>query len=119
VAALIAIDGPAVNAWAERRGTSVTTYHELSQHPDVQKLILSAVADANAHLPSSLQVQRFVILDRELSPDTGELTRLRTVRRAVTVGRWSRLVDTLYGTSAGEDTGPSIVAVQREAAAVG
>lgn len=117
VGALLAIDGPAVNAWAERRGMSVTTYQELSQHSDVRELVRAAVQEANAGLPEPLRVHRFAILDRELSADEGELTRLRTVRRAAVIARWSALVDTLYGTTAAPEDGPRVVAV-REAAAV-
>ncbi len=117
-AALVAIDGSVVGAWAEQKGTSVTTYRELSQLPDVQDLVRQAVQHANAELPAGQRVQRFAILDRELSADDGELTRLRTVRRTTVASRWSDVVNTLYGGGSSPTAGPRIVAMGREPATV-
>lgn len=119
VAALIGIDGLVLGAWAERQGITVTTFKELSQHPDVRELVTAAVQMANAGLPPALRVQRFAILDRDLSADEGELTRLGTVRRAAVLARWAKLVDTLYGAAAAPGEGPSVVTVERATAAVG
>ncbi|MBI2761009.1 MAG: AMP-binding protein [Chloroflexi bacterium] len=119
VAALLSIDGPAVRAWAEHRGASVTTYGELSQLPEVRDLVRTAVQSANAGLPERLHIGRFAILDRELSADTGEATRLGTARRGVVLERWSSLVEVLYGERVDRDAGASVVALEWETAGVG
>jgi long-chain acyl-CoA synthetase len=118
VAALIGIDGRAVGAWAERRGLALTTYADLARHPDVHELVRDAVQQTNTGLPESLRVQRFAILDRELSADEGDLTWLGTVRRPVMLDRWSEVVDALYGSAPATETGPRVVTVEREATAV-
>jgi long-chain acyl-CoA synthetase len=114
VAALLAIDGPVVSAWAERRGISVTTYKELTEHPQVRALVLEAVRTANAGLPEGQRVQRVAILDRELSVEAGELTRLRTVRRAVVLASRASLIDALYGLA--HEQGAAIMRVDERAA---
>ena len=42
------------------------------------------------------QIQRFVVLHKELDPDDGELTRTRKVRRKFVAEKYSTLVDALY-----------------------
>lgn len=114
VGALLAIDGPSVSAWAEHRGISVTTYKEMTEHPEVRSLVLEAVRMANAGLPESQRVQRFAILDRELSVESGELTRLRTVRRSVVLASRAHLIDALFGLV--PESGAAIMLAEERAA---
>jgi long-subunit acyl-CoA synthetase (AMP-forming) len=119
VVALISIAGPAVGAWAEHRGRSVTTYRDLSQLPEVRDLVRAAVQAANHRLPEQVRVCRFAILDRELSADSGEATRLGTVRRGAVLERWFSLVEVLYGQRVDDSAGTSVVALEREPVGVG
>ena len=43
------------------------------------------------------QIQRFLILHKELDPDDGELTRTRKVRRRFVTEKYADLVEALYG----------------------
>ncbi len=43
------------------------------------------------------QIQRFLILHKELDPDDGELTRTRKVRRGVIAQKYGDLIAGLYG----------------------
>ena len=49
-------------------------------------------------MPSS-QIQRFLILHKELDADDGELTRTRKVRRNTVSDRYAVLIDALYSDS--------------------
>lgn len=111
VSALIAIDGPAVNAWADRRGIAATTYKQLSEQEDVRRLVNAAVETANAHLPDGQQVQRFAIFDRELSVAEGELTPLGSVRRAAVIAHWAPLIEALRGMVDAAGTGPAVMQI--------
>jgi long-chain acyl-CoA synthetase len=42
------------------------------------------------------QIQRFLILHKELDPDDGELTRTRKVRRGFIAQKYGNLVEALY-----------------------
>ena len=48
---------------------------------------------------SGAQIQRFLVLHKELDADDGELTRTQKVRRRFIAERYAKLVEELYGTS--------------------
>jgi long-chain acyl-CoA synthetase len=101
VAALVNIDLQAVGHWAERRGMPYGSYQELAAKPEVYDLVAHCVARVNADLAADnalkgSQIQRFLVLHKELDADDGELTRTRKVRRTAVAERYRPLVDALY-----------------------
>ncbi|MDQ7026716.1 MAG: AMP-binding protein [Anaerolineae bacterium] len=99
VTAMINVDFNNVGKWAENNRISYTTYTDLSQKAPVYGLILQDVARTNADLPSAAQIQRFLLLHKELDADDAELTRTRKVRRGFVAERYKELIDGLYGDS--------------------
>jgi long-chain acyl-CoA synthetase len=102
VAAFINIDLDAVGNWAERRGLAYTSYTDLAARTEVYDLIQGEIEQVNASLASEpqmagAQIQRFLILHKELDPDDGELTRTRKVRRRFIAERYANLIEALYG----------------------
>src|SRR5260221_13381960 len=102
VCAFINIDIGSVGNWAERRGLAYSGYTDLAQQPAVYALILECVEEANAELAgegdlAASQIQRFLILHKELDPDDDELTRTRKVRRNFVADKYRVLIDALYG----------------------
>ena len=86
VTAFINIDLEAVGNWADRRGISYTSYTDLAARPEVYDLVQHDIERVNNSLAgdpqlSGSQIQRFLILHKELDPDDNELTRTRKVRR--------------------------------------
>jgi long-chain acyl-CoA synthetase len=101
--ALICIDEGAVGHWAEENGVTYTSYAELSQRPEVYRLIETAVRHVNGLLPPALAIRRFVNLPKEFDPDDGEVTRTRKLRRNVIEDRYAPVIAALYdGSSAVE-----------------
>jgi long-chain acyl-CoA synthetase len=101
VCAFINIDMGAVGNWAERRNIAYSGYTDLAQKPEVYQLIRECVEQCNAELAhdpvlSDSQVQRFLILHKELDPDDEELTRTRKVRRGFVAEKYGVLIDALY-----------------------
>ncbi len=101
VNAFINIDLEAVGNWAEREGLSYTNYTDLASNDAVYKLIQNCIEEVNQTLAedSSLanaQVNRFLLLHKELDADDGELTRTRKVRRRVVAERYKMMIDALY-----------------------
>jgi long-chain acyl-CoA synthetase len=105
VAAFINIDLEAVGNWAERRGLAYTSYTDLAARPEVYDLIQEEIERVNASLANEpqmagAQIQRFLILHKELDPDDGELTRTRKVRRRFIAQKYADLIEALFS---GED----------------
>ncbi len=94
--AMICIDLDAVGHWSEVHGIPYTSYADLSQKPDVCKLIQEAIKKVSALLAPSLQIRRCVNLHKEFDPDDGELTRTRKLRRKVIEERYQPVIETLY-----------------------
>jgi long-chain acyl-CoA synthetase len=102
VAAFINIDLEAVGNWAERRGLAYTSYTDLATRAEVCELIRGEIERVNASLArepqmAGAQIQRFLILHKELDPDDGELTRTRKVRRRFVAEKYANLIEALYG----------------------
>ena len=101
VCVFINIDFDAVGNWAERRNLPYAGYTDLAQKPEVYQLVRECVEQVNADLASDAllagsQVNRFLVLHKELDADDGELTRTNKVRRGFIAERYSVLVDALY-----------------------
>ncbi|MGB1010084.1 MAG: AMP-binding protein, partial [Thiolinea sp.] len=99
--AFINIDLEAVGNWAERNNVAYASYQELAGHPEVYKMMLESVEQVNNDLASdpmlsNSQINRFLILHKELDPDDGELTRTRKVRRRIIAEKYGVLIDALY-----------------------
>jgi long-chain acyl-CoA synthetase len=101
VCAFINIDLGAVGNWAERRGIAYSGYTDLAGKPEVYELMRQCVEQVNADLAgdpmlNDSQVQRFLVLHKELDPDDDELTRTRKVRRGFIAEKYAPLIDALY-----------------------
>lgn len=107
VCVLIDIDAEAVGNWADKEGLTYTGFADLANLEEVYGLIGDVIASANASLAQDLQlahaqIHRFLLLQKRLEPDDGELTRMRKVRRDVVSRRFASLVQALYdGSSMG------------------
>ncbi len=102
VCAFINMDMEAVGNWAEKRGMPYSGYVDLASRDEVYGLIRECIEKVNADLATepeiaSSQIQRFLILHKELDADDGELTRTRKVRRLHVGEKYAALVDALYG----------------------
>ncbi|TAN52324.1 MAG: long-chain fatty acid--CoA ligase, partial [Rhodospirillales bacterium] len=101
VACFLNIDIEAVGNWAERRGLAYSGYTDLAGKEEIYGLLADCVDKVNHDLAndphlSDSQVQRFLILHKELDADDGELTRTRKVRRGFIAEKYDQLVKALY-----------------------
>lgn len=99
VTCVICIDYAVVGNWAEARNIAYTSYQELSQNPEVYKLVQKEVIKMNRDLPSAALVKKFVNLYKEFDPDDDELTRTRKLRRAFVEERYKDIVNGLYSST--------------------
>ncbi|MBT6138993.1 MAG: AMP-binding protein [Rhodospirillaceae bacterium] len=101
VTAFINIDLEAVGTFAEREGISYSGYTDLAQQERVYELIQQNIEEVNADLAqdsslASMQINRFLILHKELDADDGELTRTRKLRRRIIADRYEDLISALF-----------------------
>lgn len=96
ITALINIDQGNTGNWAEARMIPYTTYTDLTQRPEVERLILDEVRKVNAQLPRPMQVRRFILLYKLLDADDEELTRTGKVRRRFIYGLYLNLIEAMY-----------------------
>jgi long-chain acyl-CoA synthetase len=95
--ALIQIDYETVGRWARDRNLAYTNYKSLSQLPETIELVDQLVRDTNRRFARVENVRKFVILDKELDHDDGELTATQKVRRNIINRKFVRELEQIYG----------------------
>jgi long-chain acyl-CoA synthetase len=101
VCAFVNIDPEAIGNWAEKRNMPYSGYTDLASRDEVYELVRECVERVNADLAAepeiaNSQIQRFLILHKELEADDGELTRTRKVRRGFIAEKYEPLLKALY-----------------------
>ena len=96
VSALIGIELDTVGDWATRQRIPFTTYKDLSERPEVRKLIQEWVDKVNNDLAQVEQVKKFAFLPKELDHEEGELTATQKVKRRAIASRFEDLVEGMY-----------------------
>ncbi len=96
VSALVALDPDAIAGWAAEQGMEPRPYAELVSSPEVRQLVQGHIDELNAKLNRWETIKKFVILDRDLSIDDGELTPSMKLRRRVVADKYKKEVDSLY-----------------------
>ncbi|HOO91567.1 MAG TPA: hypothetical protein PLA74_12145, partial [Syntrophales bacterium] len=96
ITALINIDMGNVGNWAEERMIPYTTYTDLSQQKEVERLISAEVEMVNEKLPDSMKIRKFILLYKLLDADDEELTRTGKVRRRFVYGLYLKLITAMY-----------------------
>lgn len=96
VTSLIQIDYVVTGNWAQRKKISYTTFKDLSLKPEVHSLIAKEIAKTNATLAEPIRVQEFILLEKELDADDGELTRSNKIKRDFIVHKYKHIVEEMY-----------------------
>jgi long-chain acyl-CoA synthetase len=96
LSALIGIDYEMTSEWAQRKGIPHTTYRDLSEKPEVRKLVERAVVAANEKLARVEQIKRFELLTKELDHEDGELTATQKVKRSIIEDRFGQIIESMY-----------------------
>lgn len=94
---LIQIDFDTVGRWAGESSLPYTTYKSLAQLAQVRELVQGVIDEVNARFARVENVRRFVILEKELDHDDGELTATQKVRRGLIEKKFARELAQIYG----------------------
>jgi long-chain acyl-CoA synthetase len=95
VSAIVSLDPDSLNAWAATVGKE-GNFAELSQDEDLIAFVQGSIDRLNDGLNNWEQVKKFVILENDLSIESGELTPSLKVKRRVVEAHNQDLLDGLY-----------------------
>jgi long-chain acyl-CoA synthetase len=95
--ALITLDPEEIPRFAMEHGLPADDIAALSRDPKVHELIQGVVDEVNSRYARVEQIKKFVILDHDLSQETGELTPTLKVKRNVVNEKYAGLFEGLYG----------------------
>ncbi|MCC6340087.1 MAG: AMP-binding protein [Acidimicrobiia bacterium] len=93
---LLALDEPALVAWAAARDHPTAMMRELVDDPDVRALVEEWIDDVNGRLAPAEQIRAFALLADEWAGEYDELTAINEVRRRAVLDRYADLVEGLY-----------------------
>ncbi|HEY5247812.1 MAG TPA: long-chain fatty acid--CoA ligase [Dermatophilaceae bacterium] len=96
VTALVALDPDAIAGWAAENGLAGMPYAELVGSPAVRELVQGYIDELNAKLNHWETIKKFVILDRDLSIDDGELTPSMKLKRTIVAEKYKDELNSLY-----------------------
>ena len=96
VSALVTLDPDAMAGWAAENGMADRSYAEVVGSDEVHALIEGYVATLNERLNRWETVKRWVLLDHDLTVESGELTPSMKVKRGVVESNYRDQLDALY-----------------------
>ena len=96
ITALIMIDEENVVKYAQDNKIQFSTYKDLTQDPDIMKLIGKEVDNVNAGLSRVEQIKKFTILPKRLYEEDGEVTPTMKVKRTSINEQFADLIDAMY-----------------------
>ncbi len=94
---LIQIDFDSVGRWAAERDLQYTTFKSLTQMREVMELVQGVVDEVNSRFARVENIRKFVLLEKELDHDDGELTATQKVRRGAINKKFERELVQIYG----------------------
>ncbi|MEV8315586.1 AMP-dependent synthetase/ligase [Streptomyces sp. NPDC059900] len=97
--ALIALDEPAILAWAKDNGLDGKSYADVVADPATVGLIEGYVKQLNEGLQRWQTVKKFKLLPRDLDIEHGELTPSLKLKRPVVEREYQHLIDEMYAGS--------------------
>jgi len=96
VTALVTLDPDAIEGWAEHQGMAGRSYAEIVTSPEAREMVEEYVDRLNAGLNRWETIKKFVILDRDLGVEEGEITPSMKVKRKVVEEHYKDQLDSLY-----------------------
>jgi long-chain acyl-CoA synthetase len=94
--AIVALDPEAITKWAERNGLGDKSYAEVVSSDQAHQMVQHHVDQLNERLNRWETIRRFVVLDHDLSVESGELTPSLKVKRKVVEDNHRDELDALY-----------------------
>jgi long-chain acyl-CoA synthetase len=97
---LICVSEEAGRKLLSEKGISVKDYAEISRRPEVRDAVQAIVNQVNSEQPPYSTLKKFVLVDRDFSQETGELTPTLKVKRKFATQKYKSMLDGLYSEAA-------------------
>jgi len=94
--ALVLIDEDNVTKYAQDNRIPFTTFADLTQNPEINKLIEREVSNVNKTLSKVESVKKFALLPRRFYEEDGDVTPTKKVKRRFLEKRYADLIESLY-----------------------
>jgi long-chain acyl-CoA synthetase len=94
--ALILIDEDVVIQFAQEHRIPFATFADLTQHPEVHRLMKDEVDKVNRTLSQVESIKRFALLPRRFYEEEGDVTPTKKVKRRNIERRYGDLIESLY-----------------------
>ncbi|MFD9941773.1 AMP-dependent synthetase/ligase [Nonomuraea sp. NPDC059023] len=98
VGALITLDPEALEHWKKENGAESATGAELSRDPRILAEVQKAVDTANLMVSRAEQIKKFVVLDIDITEESGHLTPTLKIKRNIVMRDFADTVEALYTT---------------------
>jgi long-chain acyl-CoA synthetase len=94
--ALILIDEDVVTQFAQQHRIPFATFADLTQHPEIRRLIKGELDKVNRTLSQVETIKRFALLPRRFYEEEGDVTPTKKVKRRNIERRYGDLIESLY-----------------------
>jgi long-chain acyl-CoA synthetase len=95
--ALVTLDPDAMADWAARNGMPGAAYAQIVSSQEAEQMVARYVKELNATLNRWETIKKWVLLDHDLTVESGELTPSLKVKRNVVEENYRDQIDALYG----------------------
>ncbi len=96
LSAIIVLDEENINKYTRIHKISYSSYSDLANNPQIQKLIETEVNKVNHQLARVENVRKFTILDKRLYVEDGEVTPTMKVKRKFINEQYHDLIENMY-----------------------
>ncbi len=97
LSSLVMIDEDNVVKYAQDNKVQFSTYRDLTESPEIVRLIQSEVDKVNEELARVEQIKKFTILPKKLYEEDGEVTPTMKVKRKYVNEAFKDLIEDMYG----------------------
>ena len=94
--AVIAVDPEEAPGWADANGIEYADHETFSQRDDVRAEIDRAVEEANSKVARVEQLKKWIVVQDEWTPESGELTPSLKLKRNVVLDKYADEIEDLY-----------------------
>jgi long-chain acyl-CoA synthetase len=94
--ALITLDPDGIAGWAGQNGMEGASYEEIVTSDKARAMVAGYVDELNSRLNRWETIKKFLILERDLSIESGELTPSMKVKRKAVEENYKEQIDALY-----------------------
>ncbi len=94
--ALITLDPESMGDWAREHGMDGASYAEIVASPQVKEMVGGYVEELNSRLNRWETIKKWILLDHDLTVESGELTPSLKVKRKVVEENYQDQIEALY-----------------------